>query len=69
MFGRKPVLYGSISIFLVGSALCGAAQDFTWLAACRGLQGIGGGGVEALVIIVMSDISESSVQRSIVGYC
>ncbi|KAG2144779.1 major facilitator superfamily domain-containing protein [Suillus cothurnatus] len=29
--GRKPILYGSIIIFLIGSALCGAAQNMTWL--------------------------------------
>ncbi|OBZ75452.1 putative transporter C3H1.06c [Grifola frondosa] len=29
--GRKPVLYSSIFIFLLGSALCGAAQSMIWL--------------------------------------
>jgi MFS family permease len=27
LFGRKPILYGSIILFLIGSALCGAAQS------------------------------------------
>jgi hypothetical protein len=27
LFGRKPILYGSIVIFIIGSALCGAAQS------------------------------------------
>jgi hypothetical protein len=27
LFGRKPILYGSIIVFLIGSALCGAAQS------------------------------------------
>ncbi|KAF8843664.1 MFS general substrate transporter [Paxillus ammoniavirescens] len=56
MFGRKPILYSSIIIFLVGSALCGAAQSMNWLIICRAVQGIGGGGIMQLVIITISDI-------------
>ncbi|KAG2078130.1 MFS general substrate transporter [Suillus decipiens] len=54
--GRKPILYGSIVIFLIGSALCGAAQNMTWLIVCRAVQGIGGGGIIQLVQITISDI-------------
>ncbi|KAF8843661.1 MFS general substrate transporter [Paxillus ammoniavirescens] len=56
MFGRKPILYSSIIIFLVGSALCGAAQSMNWLIICRAIQGTGGGGIIQLVIITISDI-------------
>ncbi|KAG2756045.1 MFS general substrate transporter [Suillus brevipes Sb2] len=56
IFGRKPMLYGSIVIFLIGSALCGAAQTMTWLIVCRAIQGIGGGGIIQLVQITISDI-------------
>lgn len=56
--GRKPILFASIGIFLFGSAMCGAAQNFIWLAVCRGVQGIGGGGIMQSVIIIISDISE-----------
>ncbi|KZT11343.1 MFS general substrate transporter [Laetiporus sulphureus 93-53] len=56
IFGRKPVLFGSILIFLIGSALCGAAQNMTWLVICRAVQGIGGGGIMQLVQITISDI-------------
>ena len=34
LVGRKPVLFSSIFVFLFGSALCGAAQSFIWLAIC-----------------------------------
>ncbi|KAJ3989453.1 MFS general substrate transporter [Lentinula detonsa] len=54
--GRKPILYGCISIFLIGSALCGAAQTMVWLIVCRAVQGIGGGGIIQLVNITISDI-------------
>ncbi|KAJ3895681.1 major facilitator superfamily domain-containing protein [Lentinula edodes] len=49
IIGRKPVLYGCILIFLIGSALCGAAQTMVWLIVCRAVQGIGGGGIIQLV--------------------
>ncbi|KAI0293081.1 major facilitator superfamily domain-containing protein [Russula brevipes] len=56
LVGRKPVLYFAILTFLLGSALCGAAQSLTWLIICRAIQGIGGGGLIQLVQIVISDI-------------
>ncbi|KAH7098801.1 MFS general substrate transporter [Auriculariales sp. MPI-PUGE-AT-0066] len=56
ILGRKVVLYFGIFLFLLGSALCGAAQNFTWLALCRGLQGAGGGGLIQMVLIIISDI-------------
>lgn len=34
IFGRKPMLSVAIFLFLLGSALCGAAQTFLWLAIC-----------------------------------
>lgn len=40
----------------VGSALCGAAQNMTWLIVCRAFQGIGGGGLMQLSMITISDI-------------
>jgi len=56
IFGRKPVLYAAIVTFLIGSALCGAAQNMVWLVVCRAIQGIGGGGIIQLVQITISDI-------------
>ncbi|KAL4068102.1 MFS general substrate transporter [Scleroderma citrinum] len=56
MFGRKPILYSSICIFLLGSALAGAAQTMNWLIIARAIQGIGGGGIMQLVVITIADI-------------
>ena len=54
--GRKPLLYVATLIFLFGSAMCGAAQNMAWLDAARGVQGIGGGGIIALINIIIGDI-------------
>ncbi|KAI9057632.1 MFS general substrate transporter [Trametes sanguinea] len=55
ILGQKPVLVVSWMLFLLGSALCGAAQHFVWLAVCRGVQGAGGGGIITLTMICISD--------------
>ncbi|KAI6045676.1 MFS general substrate transporter [Pisolithus marmoratus] len=68
MLGRKPILYGCIAIFLAGSALCGAAQDMTWLIISRAFQGIGGGGIIQLVQITVSDIVSLQDRGKYGGY-
>jgi EmrB/QacA subfamily drug resistance transporter len=42
-FGGKRVLLTAITVFTIGSVLCGLAQDMTQLVFCRILQGAGGG--------------------------
>ncbi|MTW04408.1 DHA2 family efflux MFS transporter permease subunit [Duganella ginsengisoli] len=55
-FGRRPMIFAAMGAFLLGSALCGLAQDMTQLVAFRALQGIGAGGFMPLVQIVIADI-------------
>ncbi|CDO68306.1 hypothetical protein BN946_scf184799.g33 [Trametes cinnabarina] len=66
--GRKPVLYSCIVIFLIGSALCGAAQNMIWLVVCRAVQGIGGGGIIQMVQITISDIVSLQDRGKYGGY-
>ena len=56
LYGRKIVLQIAIVIFLVGSALCGVAQNMTELISFRGLQGLGAGGLLVTTIAVVGDI-------------
>src|SRR3977135_3612948 len=44
VYGRKNLFLIAIVVFLVGSALCGAATDMTQLVIYRAVQGIGAGG-------------------------
>jgi len=50
-YGRKPIYLLSITLFGVGSLLCGLSQDvgsFGMLIAARAVQAIGGGVVDGL---------------------
>src|SRR5438876_2004217 len=56
VYGRRPLYLFAISIFLVGSALCGLAQSMIQLVAFRGIQGLGGGGLFALALATIANI-------------
>jgi EmrB/QacA subfamily drug resistance transporter len=56
LFGRKRILQTAVALFLVGSVLCGAAQDMTQLIVFRGLQGLGAGGLMVLTIATVGDL-------------
>ena len=56
LYGRRIVLQTAIVIFLVGSILCGLAQNMGELIAFRALQGIGGGGLIVTTMAVVGDI-------------
>src|SRR5437763_10652166 len=56
LYGRKPTLQVAIVIFLIGSMLCGVAQNMPELIAFRALQGLGAGGLLVTTIAVVGDI-------------
>ena len=56
IFGRRRLFIVAITIFIVGSLLCGTATDMFQLAAWRAVQGVGAGGLFTLAITVLADI-------------
>ena len=56
LYGRKLVLQTAIVLFLIGSALCGIAQNMPELIAFRALQGLGGGGLMVTTVAVVGDL-------------
>ena len=56
LYGRKLVLQGALVLFLVGSALCGAAQSMGELIAFRAIQGLGGGGLMVSAQAAIGDV-------------
>jgi EmrB/QacA subfamily drug resistance transporter len=55
-YGRKNLFLFAIVVFLLGSALCGAATTMTQLVLFRALQGIGAGGLFPLSLAVIGNI-------------
>ncbi|MDQ0467304.1 MDR family MFS transporter [Labrys wisconsinensis] len=55
-YGRKPMIYAAILIFLLGSVLSGAAQTLVQLILFRAVQGIGAGGLMPLAQIIIGDL-------------
>ncbi len=56
VYGRKNLFLFAIVVFLLGSALCGAATTMTQLVLFRALQGIGAGGLFPLSLAVIGTI-------------
>lgn len=56
IFGRKPILVIANVVFMVGSLVGALAKTLTTLVAGRAVQGLGGGGLTALVNIVLGDL-------------
>ena len=56
LYGRKIVLQVALVVFLVGSALCGAAPGMTALIFFRALQGLGGGALMISTQAIIGDI-------------
>jgi EmrB/QacA subfamily drug resistance transporter len=56
VYGRRNLFLIAIGLFLVGSALCGAAQEMTELVLARAVQGLGAGGLLSLSLAVIGAI-------------
>jgi EmrB/QacA subfamily drug resistance transporter len=54
--GRQPVLFLGVAIFLVGSALCGLANEMWQLLLFRGLQGFGAGAILPVSQAIVGDL-------------
>ena len=68
LYGRRRLFVVSISIFLVGSALCGIAQSMGQLIAFRALQGVGAGGLLPLSQAAIADLFSPRERGKYQGY-
>ncbi|KAK9430315.1 major facilitator superfamily domain-containing protein [Lipomyces doorenjongii] len=56
IYGRKALLLFSNSAFAIGCILCGIAPSLWFLVFARIVAGIGGGGLNSLSVITLSDL-------------
>ncbi|MEY3407726.1 MAG: hypothetical protein RL038_787 [Actinomycetota bacterium] len=68
IFGRKPLFIWAISLFVIGSALSGAATSMYQLAGFRAVQGLGAGGLFTMALAIIGDIVPPRERARYQGY-
>jgi EmrB/QacA subfamily drug resistance transporter len=68
LFDRKLLVQTGLALFVAGSLLAATSQSTGWLIACRALQGIGIGGLTALVQVILSDLVSPRERGRYSGY-
>lgn len=56
IFGRPLCLEFSLVMFTVGTVLCSIATNISVMLVGRSIQGVGGGGIQVLSGVIMTDI-------------
>ena len=64
IYGRKWFIVSGIVVFLVGSALCGAAWGMIELVIFRGIQGLGAGMIFANIFTSVADVFPDPARRA-----
>ncbi|KAK6454815.1 MDR transporter [Scheffersomyces xylosifermentans] len=54
-FGRKNTLLVGIVVFEIGSLICGLATSMGMLIGGRVIQGVGGGAIQATVVVILTE--------------
>ncbi|KAJ3065729.1 hypothetical protein HDU98_010894 [Podochytrium sp. JEL0797] len=57
VLGRKPTFLLAITIFEIGSLLCGVSMSMNMLIASRAIAGMGGSGIFSLTMIIIGDLT------------
>jgi len=68
LFGRKPVLYFGVAVFVGSSLLCGLAWSMPALIVARALQGVGGGAVLPMGMTIIGDLYTVEERAKVQGY-
>ncbi|RGP76729.1 hypothetical protein FLONG3_5169 [Fusarium longipes] len=66
-FGRKPPLYACIGLFFLGSIVFAVAQNMKTVIIGRVLQGFGGGGIDVLVQVILTDMTSLEERATYLG--
>jgi EmrB/QacA subfamily drug resistance transporter len=67
LYGRKPVIFVAMALFLGGSIASGQARSITALIVFRAIQGIGAGGLQPIAITVVGDIFDVEERAKMQG--
>src|SRR3989338_8287245 len=59
-YGRKPVIYGGLLVFALGSFIAASADNIYWVIAGRAIQGAGA--INAAVMALTADLTREEVR-------
>ena len=68
LYGRKPVMFAGIAIFLFGSVLAGFAWSMPAMIAFRLIQGIGAGAIQPVALTIVGDLYPVRERGKVQGY-
>jgi MFS family permease len=69
IFGRQATYFGAALLFTIGTIVCCNAQSVAAVMAGRAIQGLGGGGIISVQLIVLSDIIPLRNLPKYMGQC
>lgn len=67
LIGRRPAMFGGLFLFIVGSALSGAAHSMPQLIAFRALQGLGAGALFPVGMTIIADLLSLERRTKMIG--
>ncbi|MFC0860995.1 MDR family MFS transporter [Sphaerimonospora cavernae] len=68
IFGRKLMFQLALGLFVAASMMAGLSQSIGMLIAARAAQGLGSGGLSALVQVILGDVVEPRERGRYLGY-
>lgn len=67
VFGRKPPLYICMTLFFIGSIVFALAKNMKTIIIGRVLQGLGGGGIDVLAEVILTDMTTLQERAKYLG--
>lgn len=64
LLGRKKIIIAGITIFLIGSLLCGMATSMGLLIVYRAIQGIGAGSILPITLTMVGELFKTEKERA-----
>lgn len=68
VYGRKPVMFVGISIFLLGSLLAGFSWSMPSMICFRLIQGLGAGAIQPVSLTIVADLYPMRERGKVQGY-
>jgi EmrB/QacA subfamily drug resistance transporter len=68
IFGRRPIFLFGVSVFLIGSLLCGLSGEMWQFLLFRGIQGLGAGALFPIALAIIGDVFAPSERGKYQGF-